>query len=132
MGRLIRGTVDDMNTVGILMSCENMYDSLGRPHTSTYVIEGKTVSYIFTYRPNSSLISSVGINCNGSTVNVLYDYDDLYRIASKEINCGTDSLIYRYIFKDNGSYSGTLISEIAICYANDTNYVNYLYTYDGN
>ena len=80
-----------------------VYDSFGRPSASTYVIEGKVVSYSYSYISNSTLLDKVNVTCNGTAVEISYSYDELERVSNKSICAGENYLQYDYVYTQNGT-----------------------------
>ena len=61
-----------------------------------------------------------------------YEYDSLERVSGKNIYFGENYLQYDYHYRSTAAGAGSLISEIAVGYQNDSNYLAFIYSYDAN
>jgi len=127
IGRLIRAR--EMSGTTKKLGVQNLYDSLGRPSSSVYDIEGFTETYAINYKANSNLISSFTLNRDSVTTTKSYTYDKFDRLYQTTLDHGAARILlkgYSYLDGATSAKTTTLVnSEIF----NDVSTV-YSYEYD--
>ena len=130
-GRLIRAYRADANGAPLLQA-ENLYDTYGRAKSSTYVLPGKTMTYVSTYKTASSLLNTFALP-GGETVSYTYDsFDRLshstlptsmvdYGYESDSTTKETSNRVSSYLFWARFPESGMSSYQYTIGYTYDAN-----------
>ena len=136
LDRLVRAWQENASGTKVL-EVENSYDDLGRPKGSTYVVNGREMSYSINYKTDSNLVNYVMMPSAGVQSSIGYTYDEFERVTKKQ---NSFSNTYNY-YEEYGYYSYTDANDVehatslvsSVTFGGNSSYTTpatYTYVYD--